>query len=160
MWWAVWIVSFRPEIGLFYRPEWTKGGTTWKWILSIFKFRNEYFKQLDRKKQMKKVGHLSSFHVFFSELWPLNCLKKRIFCTFLLTSARNLGLLKQFRYMYLEGLITHFQKMVLFNMLWLTVLEILVFKIEEFIKNMLSQHLFWYFNRLYLLNGGSDSYKP
>ena len=62
--------------------------------------------------------------------------------------------------MYLEGLITHFQKMVLFNVLWLTVLEILVFKIEEFVKFMLSQHLFWYFNRLYLMNGGSDSYKP
>ena len=34
--------------------------------------------------------------------------------------------------MYLEGLIAHFHKMVLFIILWLTVLEILVFEIEEF----------------------------
>ena len=35
--------------------------------------------------------------------------------------------------MHLKGLITHFQKMVLFMfiMLWLNVLEILVFEIEE-----------------------------
>ena len=34
--------------------------------------------------------------------------------------------------MHLKGLIMHFQKMVLFIMLWLTVLEILVFEVEEF----------------------------
>ena len=33
---------------------------------------------------------------------------------------------KQFTYMHLKGLVTHFQKMVLFIMLWLTVLEIRV----------------------------------
>ena len=34
--------------------------------------------------------------------------------------------------MHLKALIMHFQKMVLFIMLWLTVLEILVFEVEEF----------------------------
>ena len=34
--------------------------------------------------------------------------------------------------MYLEGLVTQFEKMVLFIMLWLTILELLVFEIEEF----------------------------
>ena len=40
--------------------------------------------------------------------------------------------IKQFAYIHLEGLVTHFQKMVLFIMLWITVLEILAFEIEEF----------------------------
>ena len=34
--------------------------------------------------------------------------------------------------MQLKGPNTHFQKMVLFIMLWLTILEILVFEVEEF----------------------------
>ena len=34
--WAVRIGSFWSKIEAFYRPEWTKGGTTWKLILSIF----------------------------------------------------------------------------------------------------------------------------
>ena len=33
--------------------------------------------------------------------------------------------------MHLKGLVTHFQKMVLFIMLWLTVLEVLGFEVEE-----------------------------
>ena len=49
----------------------------------------------------------------------------------MLTSARDLGPLKQLTYVHLEGLVTHFQKMLLFIMLRLTVLKILVFEIEE-----------------------------
>ena len=56
VWWAVWMGSFWPKIKVCYRPEGTKAGTTWKWILSIFKFRNEYYKQLGQKKEMKKMG--------------------------------------------------------------------------------------------------------
>ena len=52
-----------------------------------------------------------------SELWSLSYLKKCIFCDVVLTSARNLSLLKQFTYMNRKGLVTHFQKMVLFIML-------------------------------------------
>ena len=51
-------------------------------------------------------------------IWPLNCLKKHIFCNFVLTSAENLCLLKQSTYMHLEGLVTHFHKMLLFIILW------------------------------------------
>ena len=43
-------------------------------------------------------------------LWSLNCLKKCIFCNFVLTSGTNLYLLKQFTYMHLKGLVTHFQE--------------------------------------------------
>ena len=48
------------KIEEFYRPEWIKRGTTWKWILTIFKYKNEYYKQ-SRKSRWKKWGHLSSF---------------------------------------------------------------------------------------------------
>ena len=50
----------------------------------------------------------------FSELWFFNPMKKCIFCNFVLTSARNFGLLKQFTYLHLNGLLMHFQKMVVF----------------------------------------------
>ena len=65
VWSAVRISSFWWKIEVFYRPEWTKRETAWKWIFSINKFRNEYYKQLDRKTSMKKYSHLSSFHVSF-----------------------------------------------------------------------------------------------
>ena len=61
--------------------------------------------------------------------------KKGIFCNSVLTSARNLSRLKQFTYMHLKGLVTHFQKLVLFIMLWLTVSEVWVFEVEEFLRN-------------------------
>ena len=66
--------------------------------------------------------------------------KKVHFCNFVLTSARNLSLLKQFTYMQLDDFVTYFQKMVLLITLWLTALEILGFQVEEF---LLSQHLFY-----------------
>ena len=60
--------------------------------------------------------------------------KKVHFCNFVLTSARNLSLLQQFTYMHLKGHVTHLRKIVLFAVLWFTVLEILVFEIEEFVN--------------------------
>ena len=48
------------------------------------------------------------------ELWSLNCPKNSIFYNFVLTSARNLSLLKQFTYMHLKVIITLFQKMLWF----------------------------------------------
>ena len=43
--------------------------------------------------------------------------------------------------MQLNGLVIDFQKMVLFIMLWLTVLAILGFEVKEFVKFLLTQHL-------------------
>ena len=97
---------------------------------------------------MKKWGHLfPSFHVpFLSYFWVmlpfLNYLKKCIFCNFVLTSTINLSLLKQFRYMHLKDLVLHSQKMVLFVMLWLIISEILCLKSYNFVKFLLSWHLF------------------
>ena len=41
-----------------------------------FQYKNECYKQLERKTQMKKWGHLSSSHVPFPELWSVDCPKK------------------------------------------------------------------------------------
>ena len=62
--------------------------------------------------------------MFPSWVMVLKFLKKWVFCNLMLTS-RNLSLLKQFTYMHPKGLVTHFQKMVLFIMPWRTVAEIL-----------------------------------
>ena len=43
----------------------------------------------------------------------LKLFKKVHFCNFVLTSARNLSLLKQYKYMHPKDLSTHFQKMVI-----------------------------------------------
>ena len=58
--------------------------------------------------------------------------KKCVFCNFVLTSVRNLSRLKQFTYKHLIGLVTHFQELVLFIMLWLTVSEVWVFEVGVF----------------------------
>ena len=108
-------------------------GTTLKWILSIFKFRNEYYKQIGKSRWKNRVICLVS--MLPSWVMVLKLSKKCIFCNFVLTSARNLSRLKQLTYMYLKGLLTQFQKLVLFIMLWLTVSEVWVFEVEEFLRN-------------------------
>ena len=65
-----------------------------------------------------------------SRVMALKLSKKVHFSNCVLTSAKNLSILKQFIYMHLKGLVTRFQKMVLFNMVSLNVLKILVFEIE------------------------------
>ena len=102
------------KIEVFYRPEWTKGETTSECILTILKSKNDCYKQLEQKKQMKKMGPFVQFPCFFPEFWSVNCPKKCIFYNFVLTSARNLSLLKQFTFMHLKVLITLFQKMLCF----------------------------------------------
>ena len=49
------------------------------------------------------MGSFVWFLCSFPELWFLNCLKKCIFCNFVITSARTLRLFKQFTYMHLKG---------------------------------------------------------
>ena len=92
--WAVRIGSFWPILEVFYRPEWTKRGTTWKWILSIFKFRNEWYKRLEQKSRWKKGIICLMFAVWVMVLKQ----SEKIFWNSVLTSAKNL--LKQFRYMH------------------------------------------------------------
>ena len=122
-----------PKIEVFYRLEWTKGGATWKWILSILKFRNKYYKQLDREKVDEKNGVICLVSMFPSWIMVLKLSKKVHFLQFCADLSKKSKFIKAiFTYMHLKGLVTHFQKMVLFIVLWLTILEILVFEIEEF----------------------------
>ena len=44
--------------------------------------------------------------------------------------------------MHLKGVVTHFQEMVLFIMIWGTVSEILEFEVKNFVKFPLSQDFF------------------
>ena len=126
--WAVGIGSFWPKIEGFYRPELTSRGTTSKSILSIFKFRNEYHKQIGKIRW--KNGVICLVSMLPSWVMALKLSKECFFYNFVLTSARNQSWLKQFTYMHLKGLVMHFQKLMLFIMLWLTVSMVWVFEVE------------------------------
>ena len=49
IWWAVRIGSFYSTLRYFTDQKRQKGGTTGKWTLTIFKYKNEYYKQLVQK---------------------------------------------------------------------------------------------------------------
>ena len=68
------MVSFWSKIEVFYRSEGTKGATTRKWILSIFKFRNEYYKL---EKVDEKNGVICLVTIFPS--WVMNLSLKAIY---------------------------------------------------------------------------------
>ena len=122
-----------------------------------FQIQNWMLKTVRTEKVDQKMESFVWFPCSLPELWSWNCLKKWVFCNLMLNSARNLSPLKQFTYMHPKGLAT--QKMVLFIMLWRTVSEVL--KVwTNFVKLLLSQHTFWYFNCQYFINSGSDPYKP
>ena len=77
-----------------------------------------------------KNGVICLTYMFPSRVMVLKLSKKVHYLQFVLISARNLSILKQFTYMLLKGLVAHFQKMVLFIMLWFTVSEILGFDVN------------------------------
>ena len=87
------LTAFTSRIQVFWRPEWAKRGTPWKWNLTIFKWKNEFPKQLGLEKQMKKMGSFVWFSCLLPELWSLNCQKLCPFWIFLLMSATNIRLL-------------------------------------------------------------------
>ena len=69
------------------------------------------------EKADEKLGVICIVYIIDSRVMVLKLSKKVHFFNFVLTSARNLSLLKQITSMHLKGLVTHFQKMVLFIML-------------------------------------------
>ena len=87
------LTAFTSKIQVFCRPEWTKGGTPWKWILTIFKWKNEFPKQLGLKKQMKKYGVIRLVFMSLSWVMVLKFSKIVSICIFLLMLATNLRLL-------------------------------------------------------------------
>ena len=109
----------------------------------------------------QKMGSFIWFPYFLSKLWALYCPKKCIFCNFVLTSARNISLLKQFTYRYPKDLVTHFQKMVIVYYAIAYCFRDVRLWIQKILLNFCWISIFfWYFNCSDLMNGGSDPCKP
>ena len=73
------------------------------------------------------------WHIFLEgESATLNCLKAVHFLQFCANRNDKSDSIKAIYIMHLKDLITYFQKMVPFIMLWLTVSEILKFELDEF----------------------------
>ena len=87
--------------------------------------------QTVRAEKVDKNGVICLVSVLPSWVMVLKLSKKCIFCNFVLTSARNLSVLKQFTYMDLKVFITVFQKMTCLLGVWTTVHEILAIKISK-----------------------------
>ena len=64
------LTVFTSKIQVFYRLEWTIGGTPWKWILTFFRYKNEYHKQVELKSRWKKWNYLPSFLFSFLSYGP------------------------------------------------------------------------------------------
>ena len=77
---------------VFRRPEWTRGGNPWKWILTFIKYKYEYDKQSSKIRY--KNGIISLVPLFSSRAMILKLPKIVHFCKSVLTSAENLNLLK------------------------------------------------------------------
>ena len=67
------------------------------------------------EKEDEQNGFICLVSMLPSWVMVLKLSKKCIFCNFVLTSTRNLILLKQFTYVHLKCLVTHIHKMVLFS---------------------------------------------
>ena len=64
-WWLL------PKIKVFYRSEWTNGG-----ILTIFKYKNECYKQLERRKVDEKNWVICLVSTFPSRVMVFKLSKK------------------------------------------------------------------------------------
>ena len=127
VWWAVWIGSFGSKIEVFYRSEWINRWTRWKWVLSIFSFSNEYYKQIGKSSWKNEIICLVPCSL--PELRSLNCLKTA-FLQFCADLSEKSELIKAIIYMHRKALVTHFQKLMLFIMLWLTASMVWMFEVE------------------------------
>ena len=155
------MVSFWSKIEVFYRPEGTKGATTRKWILSIFKFRNEYYKL---EKVDEKNGVICLVTIFPSWVMVLKLSKKLHFCNFVLTSAINLSLKAIYIYAserswyalsengivycamtYYFGDISVWSRRILLNFCWVSIFfDILIVNISLTVAQTPKNHsIFW-----------------
>ena len=121
----------------FYKPEWIIRGTTWKWILTIFKCKNEYYKQSRKGRWKNEVICL----VFKFPFWvmALNLSKKVNFLPSCGDFSTKRKCVKAIYIFHRKVLTTLFQKMIWFIGVWATFYEILAIKIS---KNMLTQQKF------------------
>ena len=79
-----------------------------KMNFEYFQIQKQVLQTVRSEKSRWKNGAISLVSMFPSSVTVLKLSKKVHFCNFLLASARNLGLLKPFTYMHVEGLVTHF----------------------------------------------------
>ena len=115
-------------------------------------------------KSRWKDGVICLVPMFPSWVIVLRLHKKCILCNFVLTSARNIILLKKFTYMHPKGLVLHFQKMVIvyyamtycvgeirvwsqiisLNFCWFTILfDILIANISWKVQTPINHIIFW-----------------
>ena len=109
------------EIEVFYRPALTE-------VMNL-KMNWKYFQI--QNWMLQTDGVICVVFMFPSWVMILKLLEKCLLSIACWPQQKNISMLKQFTYMHLKGLVTRFQKMLLFTMLWLNVLKILVFEIEE-----------------------------
>ena len=108
VWWAVRISSFWRKTVVFYRAEWTKEG---EWVGWVRAHKNEFQIQKSGKRKKdesrwKNWGHSCRIYVLFLRYVPW--IIKKVFGSFVLNTARNLSLLKQFTYMHPKVLVMYF----------------------------------------------------
>ena len=129
VWWAVWIGSFWPKIEVFYRPEWTKGGPHDN---EFWGFPNsELFQTFRSEKVDEKNGVICLVFMFFSWVIFLKLSKKvhfLQFCADLSTESRSIK--EIFIYVFGRSRYALSENGSVY-LLWLTVLETLVFEIEK-----------------------------
>ena len=71
-----------------------------------FQIQKEMLQTVRAEKVDENMASFVQFPYSLPELCSLNCLS--FFSNFVLTTARNLNLYKQFTYIPLKGLVTHF----------------------------------------------------
>ena len=118
----------------FYKPEWIIRGTTWKWILTIFKYKNEYYKQ-SRKSRWKNEVICLVFK-FPSWVLVLNLSRKVHFLQFCADFSKKPKSVKEIYIFHPKVLTTFFQKIIWFIGTWSTLYEILAIKICWLSRNV------------------------
>ena len=94
--------------------------------------RKKWISQTVRALEVDETNELICLVSFFpSWVMVFKFSKTVLFCKFVLTSAKNLNLLKQFIYIHLKHFIMLFQKTVCFIGVWATVHEVLMNKIAK-----------------------------
>ena len=113
----------------FYKLEWIKMGTTWKWILTIFKYKNKYYKQ--SRKSRWKYEVIPLVFKFPSWVMVLNLSRKVNFLQFCADFSKKRKSVQAIYIFHLKVLTTLSQKIIWFIGVWATLYEILAIKISK-----------------------------
>ena len=115
---------------VFYRPEMAKGDHI-KMNFGYFQIQKRMLQTVRALKVDDKNEVICLVSMFLSWVMVFKLSKKEHFYNFVLTSGRNLSLLKRFTYMHLKVLTILFQKLLWFIGIWANVHEILTIKISK-----------------------------